>query len=120
MVGSMPCGVRSRRRTPIAASRCEIDSDTADWDIARCDAAFAMLPQRTTVDRMWRSRSVTRRPIRFSQSVVRAIGITDRANTKSHGSEPVGPLAQSYGHDAPGLIDEPVPGRAAMVDEIVV
>jgi Transposase zinc-binding domain/Putative transposase len=42
------------------------------------------------------------------------------AYTKSHSSEPVGPLAQSYGHDAPGLIDEPVPGRAAMVDEIVV
>src|SRR5262249_52402233 len=88
MVGSMPCGVRSRRRTPIAASRCEIDSDTADWDIARCDAAFAMLPQRTTVDRMWRSRSVTRRPIRFSQSVVRAIGITDRA--KAYSRFPIG------------------------------
>jgi len=45
---------------------------------------------------------------------------TLRTNTKSHRSEPVGPLAQSYGHDAPGLIEEPVPGRAAMVDEIVV
>jgi len=30
------------------------------------------------------------------------------------------PLAQTDGHDAPGLIDEPVPSRAAMVDEIVV
>jgi hypothetical protein len=28
-------------------------------------------------------------------------------------------LAQSEGHDAPGLIDELVPGRTAMVDEIV-
>jgi hypothetical protein len=32
----------------------------------------------------------------------------------------VRPLAQSDGHDAPGLIDELIPGRAAMVDEIVV
>ena len=30
------------------------------------------------------------------------------------------PLAQSDGHDAPGLIDELVPGRAAVIDEIVV
>ena len=30
------------------------------------------------------------------------------------------PIAQTDGHDAPGLIDEPVPSRAAMVDEIVV
>jgi len=29
-------------------------------------------------------------------------------------------LAQSDGHDAPWLIDELVPGRTAMVDEIVV
>jgi len=32
----------------------------------------------------------------------------------------VRPLAQSDGHDAPWLIDELVPGRTAMVDEIVV
>jgi hypothetical protein len=32
----------------------------------------------------------------------------------------VRPLAQSDGHDAPGLIDELVPSVAAMVDEIVV
>jgi hypothetical protein len=32
----------------------------------------------------------------------------------------VRPLAQSNGHDAPGLIDELVPSVAAMVDEIVV
>ena len=30
------------------------------------------------------------------------------------------PLAQSEGHDAPGLIDELVPSVAAMIDEIVV
>ena len=30
------------------------------------------------------------------------------------------PLAQSDGHDAPGLIDELVPSLAAVVDEIVV
>jgi hypothetical protein len=29
-------------------------------------------------------------------------------------------LAQSDGHHAPWLIDEPVPGIAAMVDEVVV
>ena len=32
----------------------------------------------------------------------------------------MGPFAQSDGHDAPGLIDELVPGVAAVVDEIVV
>ena len=32
----------------------------------------------------------------------------------------MGPLAQSDGHDAPGLIDELVPGVAAVIDEIVV
>ena len=30
------------------------------------------------------------------------------------------PLAQSDGHDAPGLVDELVPCLAAMIDEIVV
>ena len=30
------------------------------------------------------------------------------------------PFAQSDGHDAPGLIDELVPGVAAVVDEVVV
>src|SRR5438309_5438187 len=43
-----------------------------------------------------------------------------RSYTKSHRSEPVGPLAQSDGHDAPRLIDELVPCRTTMVDEIVV
>src|SRR5262249_19068902 len=33
---------------------------------------------------------------------------------------PVRPLAQSNGHDAPGLIDQLVASVAAMVDEIVV
>ena len=32
----------------------------------------------------------------------------------------MGPLAQSDGHDSPGLIDEIVPSLAAVVDEIVV
>ena len=30
------------------------------------------------------------------------------------------PGSQSDGHDAPGLIDEFIPGSAAMIDEIVV
>ena len=32
----------------------------------------------------------------------------------------MGPVAQSEGHDAPGLIDELVPGVAAMADDVVV
>ena len=32
----------------------------------------------------------------------------------------MGPLAQSNGHNAPGLIDELVPRLAAMIDEIFV
>ncbi len=32
----------------------------------------------------------------------------------------MGPVAQSDGHDAPGLIDEFVPGAAAMIDDVVV
>jgi hypothetical protein len=41
-------------------------------------------------------------------------------NSNRNEAEPVRPLAQSDGHDAPWLIDELVPGRTAMVDEIVV
>jgi len=40
--------------------------------------------------------------------------------TKSHLSEPMRPLAQSDGHDAPRLVDELVPGITAVVDEIVI
>jgi hypothetical protein len=32
----------------------------------------------------------------------------------------MGPVAQSDGHDCPGLLDEPVPGVAAVIDDIVV
>jgi len=32
----------------------------------------------------------------------------------------MGPVAQSDGHDAPGLVDELVPGVAAVVDDVVV
>lgn len=32
----------------------------------------------------------------------------------------MGPLTQSEGHDAPGLIDELVPSKAAVVDDVVV
>jgi hypothetical protein len=31
----------------------------------------------------------------------------------------MGSIAQSNGHDAPGLIDAPVPGAAAMIDDLV-
>lgn len=30
------------------------------------------------------------------------------------------PLVQADGHDAPRLIDEPVPGEAAVVDDVIV
>ena len=32
----------------------------------------------------------------------------------------MGPVAQSDGHDAPGLVDELVPGVAAVSDDVVV
>lgn len=32
----------------------------------------------------------------------------------------MGLLAQSEGHDAPGLVDELVPGEAAVVDDVIV
>jgi len=32
----------------------------------------------------------------------------------------MGPLPQSDGHDPPGLIDEAVPGEAAVIDDVVV
>ena len=31
----------------------------------------------------------------------------------------MGPIAQTDGHDAPGLIDELVPGGAAMIDDVI-
>ena len=41
-------------------------------------------------------------------------------NTKSCWLEPMCPCAQSDGHDGPRLVDELVPGTAAMVDQVVV
>ena len=32
----------------------------------------------------------------------------------------MGPFSESDGHDAPGLIDEVVPGEAAMIEDVVV
>ena len=52
IVGSMPLGLRSRRRTRSTCSRLAIASDTAGWDIASCRAALTMLPDFTTVERM--------------------------------------------------------------------
>src|SRR3712207_7704416 len=37
--------------------------------------------------------------------------------TKSRWSEPMRPVAQPDGHDAPWLVCEPVPGMAAVVDD---
>ena len=42
------------------------------------------------------------------------------AYTNLHGLCPTGPLAASDGHDAPRLVDEFVPGLAAVVDDVVV
>src|SRR5262247_3719157 len=75
MVGSTPCGVRSRRRTPNACSRSLMASDTAGWEMPRWAAALAMLPDCTVVNRMKISRSLRRRPMRLSQFTrVRFIG----------------------------------------------
>ena len=53
-------------------------SDTTDWVVERCVAAFAMLPQCTTNDRICRSRRVTRLPILLSQSArTFVIGFSD-------------------------------------------
>src|SRR5262249_16789318 len=48
------------------------------------------------------------------------LSILKHTYTKSHLSEPLGPFAQSNGHDAPRLIAELVPFPPRMVDEIVV
>jgi hypothetical protein len=42
------------------------------------------------------------------------------AHAKSRESDPIGPIAQADGHDMPRLIDEPVPGVAAMIEQIIV
>ena len=41
-------------------------------------------------------------------------------DTDTEGLEPLGPIAQADGPDAPWLIDEAVPGAAASFDDIVV
>ena len=74
--GLDPRELRSRSRTRRASSKLAIASDTAGWDIARCVAALAMPPHCTTADRICRSRSLRRRPIRLSHCCsALAIGI---------------------------------------------
>jgi hypothetical protein len=46
--------------------------------------------------------------------------IAGRNNTNSRWSEPMGPVAQADGHDAPGLIDEFVPSGTAVVEKVFV
>ena len=41
-------------------------------------------------------------------------------NATVHWSEPMRPLAQTDGYDAPRLIDELVPGEAGVIDDVVV
>ncbi|VWX49309.1 hypothetical protein NOVOSPHI9U_200024 [Novosphingobium sp. 9U] len=43
-----------------------------------------------------------------------------RIYTNAHLSEPMSLLVQAEGHHPPWLIDEPVPGEAAVVDDVVV
>ena len=58
-------------------SRLAIASDTAGCDIASSRAAFAMLRDLATVDRMYRSRTRRRLPSLLSHSMVTlAIGCT--------------------------------------------
>ena len=42
------------------------------------------------------------------------------SHTNSHRYSPMGPLAQSDGHNSPRLIHEAVPCEAAMVEDVVV
>src|SRR5262249_31749315 len=60
-VGSTPCGPRSSRRTPTTCSRSAIAFETTGCEMARCSAAFAMLPHCATARRTLSCRSLRRR-----------------------------------------------------------
>ena len=83
IVGSTPRGLRSNNRTLSACSSPATDCDTADCVRPRWPAALAMLPCWTTANRICRSRSVTRRPIRLSQSTLLAISFSNRLPSKT-------------------------------------
>ena len=63
-VGSTPCALRSRSRTPIVCSSSAIDLEIAGCVVFRTAAALLMLPACTTAIRTWRSCSFIRRPMR--------------------------------------------------------
>ena len=65
--------LRSRSRTPKVCSRSEIAFETTGLETESVSAAFAMLPLCTTVRRIFTSRSLSRRPIRSSQSIPGAL-----------------------------------------------
>src|SRR5262245_34124780 len=62
-VGSIPCVLRSRRRTPMICSSSAIDLEMAGWEVFRSAAAFFILPACATVIRMWMCCSFIRRPM---------------------------------------------------------
>src|ERR1700724_1877259 len=41
-------------------------------------------------------------------------------NTKPRSLEPMRTLAKADGHNGPGLVEEPVPGKTAVVDDVIV
>lgn len=46
--------------------------------------------------------------------------VWEARHTKAHWLEPVSPLSQVQGHDASKLIDELIPGGAAVFDDVIV
>src|SRR5437660_3102409 len=58
--------------------------DTTGCDIASCDAAFPMLPDCTTANRICRSRSLNRRPMRSLQGM--SVIHSERAMISSYNS----------------------------------
>src|SRR5215471_14559200 len=83
MVGSTPCGLRSKSLTPSAYSRPAITSDTLGAVTPSCAAALAMLPRSATAKNTWRSRSFSRRPSWLSQSTLRGIRKTPSATKEN-------------------------------------
>jgi hypothetical protein len=72
IVGSTPCELRSKRRTPSVCSRSEIVLETTGCEMARRSAAREMLPAFATARNTRRSRIFTRRWIRSVHCMILA------------------------------------------------
>src|SRR5262249_23080430 len=115
-----PCGVRSVIPRPAATAAHSPDR------LGLVNASRHEMPATSRAARPhrrkrqgWSSMTRGNAPAGERTTTLRTVH-TMGSETQAHLSEPVCPLTQSDGHDAPGLIDELVPGRAAMLDEIVV